>query len=307
MIAPGLPPTPEHDLIFHGGKIIQDLTFTNLYVGGAQAWDPGNMRNIDSALAAAMSDADLNNVMMQYFANQPITSVFQPSQVLPGPRPATVSKANVEALIARLYAQGQLDGSDLSTTLFNLMLPSGTVLTTDGGSGGAAAKASRRRALPSPIPAGETESSLEGLGGFHGSVHTSDGATVYYAVGVFSEVLPDGRTNGIVAFDAPWKNVVATFYHELNEVRTDPDVEDAINAGNDPAATRFLGWVSQQGEECGDFPIFEAEPNLGLVMQEVALTDGRGSVPVQFQYSNAVHGPEGPIPAPHRAARGRRP
>src|SRR5207302_8571079 len=68
---------------------------------------------------------------------------------------------------------------------------------------------------------------------FHGSVHPPDGTTVYYAVGVFSEVLPDGRTNGIVAFNAPWKNVVATFYHELNEARTDADVEDAIRAGND--------------------------------------------------------------------------
>ncbi len=41
-------------------------------------------------------------------------------------------------------------------------------------------------------------------------------------------------------------------------------------------------------------------------MQEVPLTDGSNSVPVQFQYSNAVHGPEGPIPAPYDAARKRR-
>jgi hypothetical protein len=59
-------------------------------------------------------------------------------------------------------------------------------------------------------------------------------------------------------FDQPWKNVVATFYHELNEARTDPDVEDAIRAGNDPAAIKFLGWVSRKGEECGNFPVFEA-------------------------------------------------
>jgi hypothetical protein len=29
------------------------------------------------------------------------------------------------------------------------------------------------------------------------------------------------------------------------------------------------------------------------------LGDGSGTVPIQFQYSNAVHGPEGPIAAPH--------
>jgi hypothetical protein len=115
----------------------------------------------------------------------------------------------------------------------------------------------------------------------------------------YSETLPDGTVNGIPVFDQPWKNVVATFYHELNEARTDPDVEDAIRAGDDPSAVKLLGWTSNQGEECGDFPVFEADP-LSKVFKEVRLTDGSGTVPVQFQYSNAVHGPEGPrsTPAP---------
>jgi hypothetical protein len=88
--------------------------------------------------------------------------------------------------------------------------------------------------------------------------------------------------------------VVATFYHELNEARTDPDVEEANRAGS----IKLLGWTSRKGEECGDFPVFEARP-LNKVFQEVRLTGGNGTVPVQFQYSNAVHGPEGPIPQPH--------
>jgi hypothetical protein len=33
-IAPGLPPTPAHDLVFHGGKTIPSLTFTNFYIAG---------------------------------------------------------------------------------------------------------------------------------------------------------------------------------------------------------------------------------------------------------------------------------
>ena len=121
-------------------------------------------------------------------------------------------------------------------------------------------------------------------------------AALYYAVGVFSEVA-GGVRNGIPVFAEPWKNVVATFYHELNEARTDADVEDAILAGNDPNAVAFLGWTSQQGEECGDFPVFEANP-LSEVFQEVLLTDGSATVAVQFQYSNAVAGPEGPTPNP---------
>jgi hypothetical protein len=111
---------------------------------------------------------------------------------------------------------------------------------------------------------------------------------------VFSERLAGGKVNGIPVFDASWKNVVATFYHELNEARTDADVEEANRTGD----VTLVGWTSRQGEECGDFPVFEANP-LTKVFQEVRLTNGNGTVPIQFQYSNAVHGPEGPIPSPH--------
>ena len=306
VIAPGLPPTPAHDLHFHGGNIIRNLNFTNFYVGGTNSWNLNDIQSIDTALERAMSDQDLNNVMMQYFQEQPISSTFIPSQVLPGSAPSIVSQGDVENLVQQLFTQGQFANFDLTSTLFNFMLPSGTVLNDNpapsqsvAGTGQANQQADVRR---SPVPAEDEADSLHGLGGFHGSTHVTDQAgtahTIYYAVGVFSETRQDGTTNGIPVFDAPWKNVVATFYHELNEARTDPDVEDAIKAGNDPNATKFLGWTSRQGEECGDFPVFEANP-LTIVFQEVPLTTGNGGVPIQFQYSNAVHGPEGPIPNPH--------
>ena len=38
VIAPGFPPTPEHNLINHGGKTIQDLVYTNFFIGGASSW-----------------------------------------------------------------------------------------------------------------------------------------------------------------------------------------------------------------------------------------------------------------------------
>src|SRR5262252_7760372 len=60
-ILPGIGPTPAHDLKFHGGKTIVNLMFKNLYVGGAASWQPNDMQSIDQALAAAMSDQDLNN------------------------------------------------------------------------------------------------------------------------------------------------------------------------------------------------------------------------------------------------------
>jgi hypothetical protein len=294
-IAPGVPPTPRHDLLFHGGKTIANLTFTNLYVGGG-AWAQSDIQKIDHALANAMSEPTLNNVMAQYFSGIP-TSAFKPSEILPGAAPARMSQGDVEKLVTDLATRGKFDGYDLPSTVFNFLLPRGTILNDNpqpGGAQGVPEAESRRRGVPHE----EEADSLHGLGGYHGSVQL-DGRTVYYAVGVYSEA-SGGQTNGIPVFDAPWKNVVATFYHELNEARTDPDVEQVIQGG----ATSLLGWTSRQGEECGDFPVFEANP-LTLVFQEVPLTGG-GTAPVQFQYSNYVHGPEGPVPTPDPPAGYRR-
>ena len=61
----------------------------------------------------------------------------------------------------------------------------------------------------------------------------------------YSEVLPDGRENGIAVFDESWKNVVATLYHEIIEFKTDPDVEE----GNKMRLS-FIWMVSNdQGEK----------------------------------------------------------
>jgi hypothetical protein len=311
VLAPGLPATPEHDLVFHGGNTFQNLAFTNFYVGGSDAWQASDIQSIDQALSAAMSDRNLNNVMCQYYPSGQITSTFRGSQILVGPPPQTVSQGDVENLVRTLFQAGTLSGFDFTSTVFNLMLPSGTILNTDPASTTStiSARVESGRVIanavqppPAGIPIEEEEDSTQGLGGYHGSIHVITGAdaqTIYYAVGVYSEKLADGATNGIPVFDQPWKNVVATFYHELNEARTDPDVEDAIKAGNDPSAVNFLGWVSTQGEECGDFPVFEANP-LTQVFQEIQLTLGSGTVPIQFQYSDADQGPGEPrdVPAP---------
>lgn len=311
-LAPGLPSTPDHDLVFNGGHTIADLVFTNFYIGGSDAWDANDMQSIDQALAAAMSDQNLNNVMSQYYPSGQITSTFRGSQVLAGPPPQTVSQGDVENLVQTLFQAGTLNGFDFTSTVFNFMLPSGTVLNTNPAPTTStitarleSAATVAERAQPTAaagVPQEEEDDSTQGLGGYHGSIHVGSGPseqTIYYAIGVYSEQRADGTTNGIPVFDQSWKNVVATFYHELNEARTDPDVEDAIRAGNDPNAVNFLGWTSAQGEECGDFPVAEANP-LSQVFQEIELTDGSGTVPVQFQYSDADHGPGEPrdTPAP---------
>jgi len=281
-LAPGVAPSPGEDLRYRGGRLLDDLTFTNFYLGGSGAWKPSDIASIDGALAAALRDRGLENVMCQYFRTRPRCR-FSPSHVLPGTLEGRFSNADATATIQHLHAMGALAGYDLASTVFDLMLPSGIVLT-DGSTPGHVrnARASRR------YTRAEESDSLNGLGGYHGSVPIGS-RSIYYAVGAYSEVLPGGRENGIVAFGQPWKNVVATFYHELNEARTDPDVDAADRGG--PAS--LLGWVSKDGNEVGDYPIFEAR-SLSLVFQEVARADGKGKVPVQLMYSNGVHGPEGP-------------
>jgi len=279
ILAPGIAPNPADDLQFHGGKTMPSLSFLNVFLGSG--WAASDRQSIDTALGAAMSDAGLNAILAQYFGGQAPISTALASKALDITVAARFDQRSVGEVIDTLLSNGMLDGLDLPTCVVDLLLPPGTVLVDSSG--------------PQNLLGLEPDAtdSLHGLGGYHGSVHAG-GKTAYYAVGVYSQILSDGGMNGIVAFDQPWKNVVATFYHELNEVRTDADVDDAIAAGNDPNAEHFLGWTSAQGAEIGDEPVFEAGGDLRLVFKEIKLAAGSGTVPVQLMWSNRVHGPEEP-------------
>jgi len=262
-IANGVSPRPLEDLIFHGGKIVPQMRFQNIYCGSSADWQASDIEKIDTAIAAAMRDKRLNNVMRQYFDGTTLSCDPLESLKLADSKPKLFDEPDVQAKIVTLFRAGQIRDSDLDTIIFNLLLPRGTVLALG------------------------DSNSLNGLGGYHGSVHVQhDGrqVTLYYSANVFS----DGD-NGIPVFDQPWKNVVGTLYHELNEFRTDADVNDAIQTNDND----FLGWMSRTGRECGDEPIAVAK-ELDLVFQEVLVASG-GKAPVQFMYSNVVHGPEGPI------------
>jgi hypothetical protein len=287
------------DLRRFPGRTIEHLTFTNVYLGGPAAWTPEDVAAIDRSLAAAMEDPHLNNVIAQYYADGKPTATFKPSRKLPGPLPHRVFRDTVEGLVAGLEQHNGLSGFDLPSTVFCFMLPKGVVLV-DGTSDGHVSHDEDDEDSPNvALRDDDAADSKHGLGGYHGSIHPKRGAkseTVYYAVGVYS----DGA-NGIAAFDAPWKSICATFYHELNEARTDPDVEDAIRAGDTAKANDFIGWYSPRGGEIGDIPMEKAGANLGSVMVEVPLAAG-GTAPIQLMWSNAVGGPEGPIATPHKSA-----
>jgi hypothetical protein len=267
----GFPSDPSLNLKRYPGRIIEHLTFTNVYVGGSAAWHADDIAHIDWALPAAMEDTQLNNVLAQYFPDGKPTAAFEPSRILTASAPSRVYRDTIEALVAEL----DVSGFDLASTVFAMLLPREVVLV-DGVSTG-----------------GDGVDSKHGLGGYHGSIHRGE-QTIYYAVGAFSEA-----GNGIDVFPEGWKNTCAVFYHELCEVRTDPDVADAIRAGSSPDADRFLGWYSPHGGEIGDIPLEEAGPDLASIVREVKLTGSSRRVPVQLMWSNAVGGPEGPIAKRH--------
>ncbi len=254
VLAPGFRPAPGLDLQYLGGKTLPELRYRLVYLG---RWTAAERRELDDALAAAMADPGLNEVLEQYFPGAAVTTTFAGSHVHAGVVPDRVDKQVLEAFVPHL-------AESTGDSVVCLLLPRGTVLVEKDG-----------------------VTSETGLAGYHGSVHHRT-KTVYYAVAVYSE-----GSNGIVAFDAPWKNVCATLYHELQEVRTDPDVEDAIRAGHTRAAVRFLGWYSPTGGEIGDIPIAETHGDIRLAVREVPLAAG-GTAPVQLMWSNRVGGPEGP-------------
>jgi hypothetical protein len=303
-IVAGATPTPAQDLHYRGGKTLQNMSYMNLYVSGEQGWSMSDVNNIDNALSAAMNDVNLNNVLRQYFNNQLIGTAVLPSHPLVGYIPKEAGRDDIEAFVKYLYQQGYLSKYDLSATVFNFLLPPGCVLSDDDdGSGATTATASdgdQDRQRPIGMVNEEDDEAVDstgGLGGYHGSIHIG-AQTIYYAAIVFSERRANGFQNGIPAFTDGWKNVVATTYHELQEARTDPDVEDVINNPYDPNAVRKLGWTSDAGEEIGDFPLHD-NVSIHTIIQEVPLTDGSGTVPIQLLYSNGAHGPEGPIAKPY--------
>ncbi len=292
--------TPGMDLRFRGGKTLQNLSYVNLYVGGeAAGWTLDEVEKIETSLAAAMQDLHLNHVIMQYFNNQPLGTNARPAHPLVGDKPTVVSRGDIQHYIEYLSDQGYLNSYDRDSTIFNFLLPPGTILNDEDLPENSAHRASEYTGsdrLDHPVVEhDEAGDSTGGLGGYHGSIHHNN-RTLYYSVEVYSERRSDGFANGIPVFPEPWKNLCATLYHELCEFRTDPDVEDAIRDPYNPASMGFLGWTSDEGEEIGDYPL-HAGATLKDIVTEVPLANGQGMVPVQFNYSNAVHGPEGPIPA----------
>jgi hypothetical protein len=147
----------------------------------------------DAAMAALVEDPGQTALWKEYGGGAGTRSA---SKVLPGVGGERFTKEDVEALVAAEVRRGTFDSAD-PERIFTLVLPPGVVLE-DGGA-----------------------SSEHGLGGFHGSVETAEGRSIYYAVVVYSQRTPDGL-NGIDFTGKPIDNVTITESHEITEVVTDP-------------------------------------------------------------------------------------
>jgi hypothetical protein len=274
-LALGFQPNKALNLSFRGGRTLPDLQFKNVYLG---SWSQSDMSDIDRALSGALMDPNLNHVVQEYFVGSAVTTHFlgstQRGDASLVPK-VTFDRDSVQKTLASL----DITGIDLTRSVICLYLPPGVVLDTKTEAGIGNQK---------PGDENDKDSSLDGLGGYHGSVHL-DGNTIYFAVAVYSQD-SGGKINGIPFWPDPWKNVVATMYHELNEARTDPDVEEAIRTNKD----ELLGWYSDKGGEIGDIPINEAGEHLGRVLVEVPLVSG-GSAPIQLMWCNEIGGPCGPF------------
>jgi len=181
-LAPGFSPTPFNDLVFQGGKTIPNLFFANFYIGN---WKQSDIASIDWAISASLSDRNLNNVIQQYFREN-ITNTFKGSSILDQIHPKTFSKSDVEKVVLEFYKQKRFDSYNLDNTIFNFILPRWTTLS-DSIESQALAKTINTKTINTKATSNQTSDqgfipveveasdSLNGLGGYHGSVISEDG------------------------------------------------------------------------------------------------------------------------------------
>jgi len=126
-----------------------------------------------------MTDRRLNNVMVQYFpTGTAISASSLGSTFLTVPVPRIVSRGDIDALVTTAVTSTPLQGADFGSTVINLMLPEGTVLTTDEAPSDASASGAASQVKPYATPSAkfslgrekatvrETVDSMNGVGGY---------------------------------------------------------------------------------------------------------------------------------------------
>jgi len=238
------PHTPPEELKFYGGKVLKNPQFVNLYFGSY--WKTKNGKSdlsFNDSFTKDYLQSSQMGIWKEYKAG---SGTFLGSQVIPERKyPKTIGQNKIIEIISAALQQGTLAKPD-GQTIYSVFLPPGAILQS---------------------PDGYT--SLEGLGGYHGSFDAANGKRAYFAGIVY------GKGKNGIDFDGNSRdNISIVSSHEWSEAVTDPDV----NNGK-------LGWYNNDYGEIGDIAI-----NMGLPLKDVwGKLDGYA---VQKQWSNIDDQPE---------------
>jgi len=234
--APNLGATPaaaqsSHTATFHGGKVLKNPVYTPIYYG--QYWTTAQGKKDvahNDAFAKEFGTSEGNQILHQYGTGD---GSFGGSTTVNVTNPKKVTEAQVQKIVKDQLAKGSVKKNDQG--IYTVMLPPGTVLDAGGG-----------------------VTSLNGLGGFHGSYNDASGKKVYYAVIAYSK-----GNNGIDFTGNAQDNISITQSHEWREASTDPDVNngtlgwynDKENGELDDLAMQFLPLNQVWGRDAKGFAV----------------------------------------------------
>ena len=274
------------ELQFYGRPMIVDLSYRLFFLGSiwSSPFLTEQANKLETALTAALSDPTLNGVFDQYLApgqTGPATATTAGNRAIVAMDwPAVLTRDDLHKIAQGLLTNGRLPKTGLDSYALALILPPGTILID---------------------PRDAVQSSAKGLASIHGTFHLTDqgnAVSVYFCAAVWS----DG-TNGVSvpAFQAnaawlPWENTCAALYHEMAELRTNPNVDDAPDDDSAPPENR-LGWtVRFKGKwlELPDMPVLWAEDLPQKVFCKGSV-GGVDNVPIQVLWSKQHVAPHLPL------------
>jgi hypothetical protein len=229
--------TRGYTLTNRGGKVLTAPEFQPIYLGSYWKTPVGaEDRKYNDAFAHEVVTGNHQAILAQYGVGKGSAA---DSVVVKAATPKRFTHDDVVALVKQQIATGAV--KDGPQTVHMVVLPPGTVLV-DGNA-----------------------TSLQGLGGFHGSYLDAAGKSVYFGVVCYSD-----QKNGIEFDSNPRDNLSIIESHEFDEVATDPDVE-----------TGRLGWYNNKYGEIGDLAV-----NSRLVPLDQAYGRDSGGFAVQVEWSN---------------------
>jgi hypothetical protein len=226
-----------HTATYHGGPVLKNPVYVPIYYGNYFTTAAGKKDVAhNDAFAKEFGTSKGNQILHQYGVGD---GSFGGSAVVNVANPKKVTEAQVQKIVKDQLAKGAVKPN--AQGIYTVMLPPGTVLDAGGGA-----------------------TSLNGLGGFHGSYNDKDGKKVYYAVIAYSK-----GNNGIDFTGKPQDNISITESHEWREASTDPDVNNGT-----------LGWYNDtENGELDDLAM------ASLPLNQVWARDDKGFA-VQKEWSN---------------------